>query len=74
MIKIDVCEYCDRCPHFEPEVIERPKVNILASYSIRDMAEKRVAIPHGDTVVRCSDRNRCAAIYAYMEGLKNKEG
>lgn len=65
MIKLDVCEYCDRCPHFEPEVIERPKV---------DMTEKRVAIPHGDTVVRCSDRNRCAAIYAYMEGQKNKEG
>ena len=74
MIKIDVCEYCDRCPHFEPEVIERPKVNILASYNIRDMTEKRVAIPHGDTTVRCSFRNRCAAIYAYKEDKKNKEG
>lgn len=74
MIKLDVCEYCDCFPHFEPEVIKRPKVDILASYSIRDMTEKRVAIPHGDTIVRCGDRNRCAAIYAYMEGQKNKEG
>lgn len=31
MIKLDVCKYCDRCPHFEPEVVERPRVDMLTS-------------------------------------------
>ena len=73
MIKLDVCEYCDCCPHFEPEVTERPKVNVLTSYNARDAVEKRVAFTHGDTIVKCSNRDRCTAIYAYMEGQKKAE-
>lgn len=73
MIKLDIREYCDRCPHFEPEVIESPEVNVLTSYNVRDAVEKRVAFTHGDTIVKCSNRDRCAAIYEYMEGQKNAE-
>lgn len=73
MIKLDVCEYCDRCPHFEPEVAERPKVNILTRYDFCDMEDKRMAVTHGDTIVRCCNRDRCEAIYEYMEGRKNAE-
>lgn len=70
MIKLDVCKYCDRCPHFEPEVVERPRVDMLTSYSVCDMAERRMAITCGDTVVKCCNRDRCASIYEYMEGQK----
>ena len=70
MIKLDVCKYCDHCPHFEPEVVERPKVDILTSYSFRYMKEKRMAITNGDTIVKCWNRDRCEAIYEYMEGQK----
>lgn len=58
MIKLDVCKYCDRCPHFEPEVVERPRVDMLTSYSVCDMAERRMAITRGDTVVKCCNRER----------------
>ena len=70
MIKLNVRKYCDRCPHFEPEVIERPKVSILTSYSFCEMEERRRTITNGDTIVSCCNRDRCAAIYAYMEGKK----
>lgn len=70
MIKLDVCKYCDRCPHFEPEVAERPQTDILTSYDFCDMAERRVAVTHGDTIVKCCNRDRCEAIYEYMEGQK----
>ena len=73
MIKLDVREYCDRCPHFEPEVVERPQVDILTNYSFCDMVERRMAVTHGDTVVKCCNRDRCEAIYEYMEGLENAE-
>lgn len=68
MIQLKVCEYCDHCPHFEPEVVARPEVKTLTSYSFYDMEERRMAITHGDTIVSCSNRDRCAAIYEYMEG------
>lgn len=68
MIKLDVREYCDRCPHFEPEVVARPEVKTLTSYSFCDMEERRIDITHGDTIVNCRNRDRCAAIYEYMEG------
>jgi hypothetical protein len=70
MIKLDVREYCDRCPHFEPEVVERPRVYILTNYSFCGMVDKRMAVTHGDTVVKCCNRDRCEAIYEYMEGQK----
>lgn len=54
----------------EPEVVERPQVNILTNYSGVDMAERRMSITHGDTVVKCCNRDRCASIYEYMEGRK----
>lgn len=34
------------------------------------MEERRNAITHGDTVVKCCNRDRCASIYEYMEGQK----
>lgn len=73
MIKLDACEYCDRCPHFEPEVIERPKADILTIYSFCDIKERRKVVTYGDTIMKCHNRDRCAAIYEYMEGQKNAE-
>lgn len=76
MIKLDVREYCDRCPHFEPEVVERPRVYILTRYDNCEMEEQRMAVTHGDTVVKCCNRDQCASIYEYMEGQRrdNAEG
>lgn len=73
MIRLDVREYCDRCPHFEPEVVKRPEVDILTGWSFCEMAERRMAITHGDTVVACCNRDRCECVYEYMEGRKNAE-
>ena len=70
MIKLDVCKYCDSCPHFEPEVVARPQVDILTSYSYCDMAERQLAVTRGDTIVKCCNRGRCKSIYEYMEGQK----
>lgn len=44
------------------------EVKTLTSYSFRNMEERRIAITNGDTIVNCSNRDRCAAIYEYMEG------
>lgn len=35
-----------------------------------------MAVTHGDTVVKCCNRDRCASIYEYMEGQRrdNAEG
>lgn len=68
MIKLDVCKYCDRCPHFEPEVVMRPRTQILSAFNPIDF-EKEIVTTTGDTIVKCCNRNRCAAIYEYMEGL-----
>lgn len=73
MIKIDVRKYCDRCPHFEPEVAERPEVEILTRWSVAELSEKQLAITHGDTIVKCRNRYRCEGIYEYMEGKEHAE-
>ena len=69
MIKLDVRKYCNRCPHFEPEVVARPRTQILTAFDPIDF-EKEIVTTTGDTIVICSNRDRCAAIYEYMEGQK----
>lgn len=70
MIKLDVCNYCDRCPNFEPEVVLRPRVEILhACFPVEFECEKKIVTTTGDTIVKCCNRDRCASIYEYMEGL-----
>lgn len=67
MIKLNVRGYCDRCPHFQPEVIERPRAEIIRTFDLVDF-EKEIVTTTGDTVLSCCNRDRCAAIYEYMEG------
>ena len=55
MITLDVAEYCSACMDFDPEV-QRPQ----KAYSLGD------EIIVSDTIVRCSNRNRCKNIERYL--------
>ena len=55
MITIDVAEYCSACMNFDPDV-QRPQ----KAYR---MSEEIVI---SDTVIRCSNRNRCKNIERYL--------
>lgn len=55
MITIDVAEYCSACMDFDPDV-QRPQ----KAYG---MSEEIVI---SDTVIRCSNRNRCKNIERYL--------
>lgn len=52
----------------EPEVVGRPRTVILSTFDPIDF-KKEIVTTTGDTIVSCSNRDRCAAIYEYMEGL-----
>ena len=58
MIKLDVCEYCQNCTEFEPCVTARPDLIYVDNE------------PHGfigDTIVKCENCYKCAALYRYLE-------
>ena len=58
MIKLDVCGYCQNCTEFEPCVTARPALIYVDNE------------PHsfiGDTIVKCKNCYKCAALYRYLE-------
>ena len=64
MIKLDVCEYCQNCMEFEPCVTARPNLFYVDNE------------PHGfigDTIVKCENRYKCAALYRYLERSEENE-
>ena len=63
MIKLIVPDYCHACIDFEPSVTQRPE-------ELRSSCGNSCF--YGDTIVECQYRNRCEAIYHYLEkGEKN---
>ncbi len=56
MIRIEVADYCNECMDFDPDV-ERPQ----KAYSF----DEELII--SDTVVRCTNRNRCRNIARYLK-------
>lgn len=62
MITIDVAEYCSACMGFDPDV-QRPQ----KAYG---MSEEIVI---SDTVIRCSNRNRCKNIERYLRKKVTKQ-
>lgn len=70
MIKLDVRKYCDRCLNFEPEVTMRPSTEILKVFDLINI-EKDMVTTTGDTVIKCRNRDRCEAIYEYIDSLKH---
>lgn len=62
MITIDVAEYCSACMDFDPDV-QRPQ----KAYG---MSEEIVI---SDTVIRCSNRNRCKNIERYLRKKVTKQ-
>ena len=63
MITIDVAEYCSACMDFDPDV-QRPQ----KAYG---MSEEIVI---SDTVIRCSNRNRCKNIERYLRKKVTDDG
>lgn len=55
MIKFDIQEYCQECMDFHPDV-ERP----VKMHNGDDVIQT-------DTIVRCENRGRCAAIKRYLD-------
>lgn len=67
MITLIVPDYCQSCTDFEPQVTKRvTKRPGLVENGYGDL------ILCGDTYVECEYRNRCKAIYEYLEKEKNK--
>lgn len=60
MITIDVAEYCSACMDFDPDV-QRPQkeYRMIGSDGVFTRSEEIVI---SDTVIRCSNRNRCKNI------------
>lgn len=63
MITIDVAEYCSACMDFDPD-IQRPQ----KAYG---MSEEIII---SDTVIRCSNRNRCKNIERYLRKKVTDDG
>lgn len=63
MIKLDVEEYCDNCPDFEPTAEK------IMYQSVDDQKCKAC-----DTVVCCKLKARCASIEKYMKMRHEKWG
>lgn len=63
MIKLEVANYCQDCPRFKPEVIERPQLGKLSSYDMISGKAAKSKTFHGNTLIACRDRARCEMVY-----------
>ena len=71
MIKLDVADYCHNCKRFEPDVSKFVSELIIDP---SDMPPWGFDYEKCDTQIRCKDRDRCAAMYEYMERqMKNND-
>ena len=72
MITIDVAEYCSACMDFDPDV-QRPQkeYRMIGSDGLFTRSEEIVI---SDTVIRCSNRNRCKNIERYLRKKVTDDG
>lgn len=69
MIRLELKDYCHDCCGFEADV--QLPVALYYTYTNGKCDHEYV---HGDTIVRCKHRERCANVVKYvMEGYKEKE-
>ena len=66
MIKLDVQEYCHKCPYFEAKVTGGP-----SSYYSKD--GEVVEIIMAGTVIRCTRAKKCAWVVEEALRLKEEE-
>ena len=66
MIKLDVQDYCHRCPHFEAKVTGGPSVLYSADEQISE-------IIMADTVIKCIRSEQCAWVVEEALRLKEEE-
>lgn len=62
MIRVEVQDYCQSCPEFEPDV-ER-STQIYADFKV---------VGQTDTVIRCEHRTRCENIKRYIDKEKGEK-
>lgn len=55
MIKLELEEYCDKCPNFEPEVA---KINVDGFFKVEC-----------NTTIFCEHRHKCNCIAKYMKDV-----
>lgn len=63
MIKLEVANYCQDCPQFKPEVIERPQLEKLSGYDMMSGRTVKSTTFRGNTLIACRDRGRCEMVY-----------
>ena len=66
MIKLDVQEYCHKCPYFEAKVTGGPS-------SFYSTDGEVVEIIMADTVIRCTRAEKCAWVVEEALRLKEEE-
>ena len=66
MIKLDVQEYCHKCPDFEAKVTGGPR-------SFYGTDGEVVEIIMADTVIRCTRAEKCAWVVEEALRLKEEE-
>lgn len=64
MIKLDVQDYCQRCPFFETVTTSWPD-------DVRNSEGRVVSLRPGETVITCKNADRC--YWVVREALRLKE-
>ena len=68
MIKLEVEDYCQSCPEFEPDVdkdIDRYFVDTFDPFDPFDTERREHVVC--DTIIRCEHRGRCRSIKTQIE-------
>lgn len=57
MIRLDIEDYCNKCPNFDPIITERPEILESCAGSFT----------YGDTVVKCFNCDKCEMLMDYLK-------
>lgn len=63
MIELNIHEYCQSCPEFEPRIAQRPTQFINLTGDIGSV--------FGDTIIECENRRHCEALYNHLKRSDN---
>ena len=65
MVKLEVEDYCQSCPEFEPDVDKDIRRGYVESFDPFDL-ERRERV-ECNTIIRCEHRGRCQSIKSQIE-------
>ena len=64
MIKVEVQDYCQDCPHFEAD-ITYPVKHTFFNHAT---GEREACFSSNDTTIRCKHREHCANLVRMLKG------